>query len=99
MEQYKCPYCKSKLDYLRYTAEFIESGYVFGTYDIHRRYNEVVDRDYNHEEESNEEYECPECEEVVTLDELVLVTEDSKEDIKEINNSLLKKRNIDIVPF
>lgn len=101
MEQYKCPYCKSKLDYLRYTAEFIESGYVFGTYDIHGRYNEVVNRDYTHEEENNTEYECPECEEVVTLDDLVLVTKekDGGEEISEINNELLKKRNIDIVPF
>jgi uncharacterized protein (UPF0212 family) len=49
----KCPYCKEKIEYLKYFADTIEDG----TVDFGENYNSNGTSDWN-----NVRYECPECE-------------------------------------
>lgn len=89
-----CPHCKEEITSLNYTASYSERcyGHCNGTYDLNDEDHCIDDSDQTDSdswEEDEYEYECPECDHSVDIDEL-LETIDEKE-LKKIE----KQKKID----
>ncbi len=94
-----CPYCKEEIKTLDYTARYSETVYgkSNGTYDIETENWDLGDResrDSDDWEEDDYEYTCPECTDLVDIDELLeCLDEEEQEEIdkqKEIENKRIE---------
>ena len=82
-----CPHCKEEITSLNYTASYSERCYgnCNGSYDIDNEDHNQDDSEQTNSddwEEDDYEYECPECDHSVDIDELLEDLEDNEEQLK-----------------
>ncbi len=66
-----CPHCNEEIDHLKYTADYTEYGSEWGTCDLDGGDWDTSDRDPGDSENENTEYQCPNCEHDIDIDELL----------------------------
>lgn len=75
-----CPHCNEEIDHLKYTADYTEYGSEWGTCDLDGNEWNSDDRDSSDSENDNTEYQCPECEHDIDIDELLDELNDCDDD-------------------
>ncbi len=81
-----CPHCNEEIDHLKYTSDYTEYGSEWGTCDLDGDDWNCDDRDFSDSENNNAEYQCPNCEHDIDIDELLDELSDCDEENSEDDN-------------
>lgn len=75
-----CPHCNNEIDHLKYEADYTEWGHEFGTCALDGSDWTEDDREANDSENSESEYRCPDCEELLAPEDVLDEEPDDDDD-------------------